>query len=541
MSKNPVERRIELLGDAWMQASEDPALRLLVWRVPANAARLLAAFFEAQKHPGDWNAPDYFLRLDTPFDTGFGYSRALKQALHASYLGSQSALREQGVELGWPGPGPSHPDSALGVVEVLDSFAAYHQVHLRYLAVVLEPERTTSADAFARWMDAALAAAPSPALRLVLVDTHEDPRWQPLLERHAAIARRIEPPLDMFDIARETAAQSGGAGPAVAYRQMLSDLMTVLERGSATQLAQRVERPLALAQRHGWPDQQVVLNMMLAGGWLKEKQYPQAIASYRQSRECGLQALAVQHPAARDLVMQSWYGEAGTWFVAGQPGRAAETYVAAAKAAAEIPNPMFVIEGYRMAAFCLAQDGQREAARAHGLEAIRAAKPLPPADRRTTTLPQTLQDLLLLQDRPRAQKLEQCAASYLQAVAALHAQAEAQAAQLGPRPDSAQLDRIESALHAGFEQAFHRVAQERERLIQGGDAFFRKVVAVGRDFLHPTWNGLPDIRHPLDNAIPAWTEPPATQPLPDPSALTGSAAACDAQAPGRSGLTEATA
>ncbi|WP_272929849.1 hypothetical protein [Xanthomonas cerealis] len=31
------------------------------------------------------------------------------------------------------------------------------------------------------------------------------------------------------------------------------------------------------------------------------------------------------------------------------------------------------------------------------------------------------------------------------------------------------------------------------------------------------------------------------QPLPDPSALTGSAAACDAQAPGRSGLTEATA
>jgi hypothetical protein len=31
------------------------------------------------------------------------------------------------------------------------------------------------------------------------------------------------------------------------------------------------------------------------------------------------------------------------------------------------------------------------------------------------------------------------------------------------------------------------------------------------------------------------------QPLPDSSALTGSAAACDAQAPGRSGLTEATA
>lgn len=53
MSKNPVEQRIALLRDEWMQASDDPALRLFVWRVPANALRLLAAFFEAQKHPGD--------------------------------------------------------------------------------------------------------------------------------------------------------------------------------------------------------------------------------------------------------------------------------------------------------------------------------------------------------------------------------------------------------------------------------------------------------------------------------------------------------
>ncbi|WP_240796121.1 hypothetical protein [Xanthomonas oryzae] len=94
--------------------------------------------------------------------------------------------------------------------------------------------------------------------------------------------------------------------------------------------------------------------------------------------------------------------------------RAAQSYLSAAQSAAEIPNPLFVIEAYRMAAFCLAQDGQREAARNYGLEAVRAAKPLPSEDRRSTTLPQTLQDLLVLQDKRRAHKIEQCAATYLQ-------------------------------------------------------------------------------------------------------------------------------
>ncbi len=49
VSKNPVEQRIALLRDEWMQASDDPALRLFVWRVPANALRLLAAFFSRHR------------------------------------------------------------------------------------------------------------------------------------------------------------------------------------------------------------------------------------------------------------------------------------------------------------------------------------------------------------------------------------------------------------------------------------------------------------------------------------------------------------
>ena len=56
---------------------------------------------------------------------------------------------------------------------------------------------------------------------------------------------------------------------------------------------------------------------------------------------------------------------------------------------------------------------------------------------------------------------------------------------------------------------------EREQLIAGGDSFFRKVVSVGRELLHPGWNGLPDVRHPQAKSMTEWSEPPGYLSLPD--------------------------
>ncbi len=519
MHDTPMLRGIQRLSDAWLAAAADPSRRLLVWRLPANASRLLAAFFEMQRHDQGRDTPDYFLRVDTPYELGFRYSRQIKQTLLERYLGSQDELRGQGITLGWRGPHAEHPDSAAGVVQVLDSFAEHHGSHLRLLAAVLEPERMVLGDGFERWVDAALAASPGDRLRLVLVDTEEDPRWQPLLERHASVAARIAAPVDMFAIARDTASQSGGTGPEVLYRQLLADLMLLLERGSPQQVVGRAERALGLAQRHGWQEQASVVQMMVAGAWLKAGDHGQAITAYRQARSAADAARSAGNAAAPELVMQSWFGEAGCWLTAKNPERAAQTYLQASTSAASIPHPMFQLEGQRMAGYCLLQHGKREEARTQLLEAIRIAKPLSAQDRKATTLPQALWDLLQLQDLRRAEKIQLTAPAYLDQTAALHAQAEEAAAKLGPAPTRTQLDVIDAQLHAGLEQTFHRTQQERERLVQGGDEFFRKIVAVGREFLDPHWNGLPTIEHPLDHEIPVWSEPPAMQPLPDPGPL----------------------
>jgi tetratricopeptide (TPR) repeat protein len=531
MAKNPVEKRVDTLRNLWLEHTEDPQVRVLVWRIPDNADRMLQAFFEMQQHPGDWTTPDLFLRFDAPFDTGFGYSRALRQALADSYIDSKDSLREQGVAADWPFTRLPHHDSASGTMAVLASFAQHHQAqlaHLRYVNAVLAPNGVAGQDAWEAWLDAALhspgLASDASLVRLTLVDTMSDRRWQALAQRHGARVRVVEAPIDMFDIARETVAQAGGSGPTVAYRQLLTDVITLVEKGSAAQTAARAEKAMQIAQREQWPDQQVVLQMAVAGAYVKEKNYADAIKRYRDARVCATQAEQDKHPMAADLIMQTWFGEAGVWLVAKQPEKAAQAYRSAAEQAQRVPNPMFEIEGFRMAGYCYAQARQEKLARDHGALALRAAKAIDPAERPLTTMALALQDLLRLQDPGRTEKLERCAADYQAAVAAAHLQAEQQAGKLGAQPSSADLEKIESAMHARFETGFQRQRQEREHLIAGGDEFFRKVVALARELLNQLWNGLPEVKHPLDKDVPEWSEPPQFTKLPDPSGLIDGAA-----------------
>lgn len=516
-ANNPVMQCLDHLRDRWLEAGEDPQWRVLVWRVPDNATRLLEAFFAAQQQPETASTPDLFLRFDAPFETGFGYSRALKDALLLGYAEGRDDLDNQDIPIDWNGAFEQHPDTPVGFLALLDSFARHHREHLRHVAAVLMPESTASAASMIDWLDAALQSPIPEQLRLVVADTQSHPRWQALVERHPRHLRLIETPIDLFDVARATAAQSGaghGSGPAATYRQLLADCMRLLDCGTAAQVAQRADRALQLAEREQWPDQQVVMHMLVAGAYLKEQAYREAIVRYRCARKCAQAAQAQGHPAGSELVMQSWFGEASALVAAKQLELAAKAYVDAAQAAKAVPNALFVIEGYRMAGQCLAQDRQTEPAREHYMLGLAEARGLDSATRAVTTFPLLLQDLLKLQDTPRAERIARTAASYKTALERSRSEAEAQAAKLGDAPLHAELEQVDARMLARWEASYTRLIDEREKLIGGGDIFFRKVVSVARELLHPGWNGLPEVRHPLDKALPEWSDPPAFLALP---------------------------
>jgi hypothetical protein len=63
MAMNPVEQRVLQMCQAWAAFRDDPAARLLVWRIQEDALRMVDVFIEMQKHQTALTTGDTFVLL----------------------------------------------------------------------------------------------------------------------------------------------------------------------------------------------------------------------------------------------------------------------------------------------------------------------------------------------------------------------------------------------------------------------------------------------------------------------------------------------
>ncbi|ELY2515487.1 hypothetical protein SMB84_004127, partial [Cronobacter malonaticus] len=198
-AKNPTEHAISKLELSWLDQTDDPAIKLIVWRVPASGESLLNAFFALQQHPEGRSVPDLFVTLDTPFDTGYGYS----QALARDFLESVEATPDARP---WEGERFLPCYHAAALCALLEDFARVHQDDLRHAIVILKPSAMSDIAAFNRWLTQWLAA-PAQRVRLLLTDTTEQPLWQTLVNAHAQQVRLLTDEPDAMQVMQQTARQ----------------------------------------------------------------------------------------------------------------------------------------------------------------------------------------------------------------------------------------------------------------------------------------------------------------------------------------------
>ena len=130
-------------------------------------------------------------------------------------------------------------------------------------------------------------------------------------------------------------------------------LVTLVEKGTADQVIAKSADALAFARRQKWADQEVVVKMLVGGALLKEQRFEEAIKNYHDARQAATQATAAGHPAGKQLILQTWFGEAGAHFAADRAAQAADCYDEAAVIAQGIPNLILAIEAFRMSASLL--------------------------------------------------------------------------------------------------------------------------------------------------------------------------------------------
>lgn len=509
-ARNPTEQLMAQLEAQWLEASEDPAARLFIWRVRANAESIVHAFIALQQQPpSDYSAPDLFIGFMAPFDTGYGYSRALADELIERYEASEDAQ-------GWDFESRLPCFSAAQWQTLLGDFAEHHREQLRYVVAVMTPEHISDEAALQRWLQQNVERIAA-GVRVMLIDTLEQPTWQALQQAFPQRVRLITPDIDGMSLMQQTASQlSDRDGDRLRCRQFMTDAVLLLERGTAQQVEARAGMALAIARKKGWLEQQVVMHNIIGGGWVKGNAAAKAVEEYRLAQQV---AQGIGDPSLRaTLQMQSAFGEGGAWFSAGEYQKAAGAYRLAAGLAQMAGNRMLAIEGMRMAGRCLVLGGEESQAMADYAQAIHAARPLSAEERTQTTLPLALQDLLHIQDDKRAQELEHCAEEYQQRKQQLILRAEGEVAQQGATPQAVKL--AENRLQQGLEQSFQQARSQREQLILEGYPGFRQAIAIGRQYLHPHWNGLPEIAHPFDAPTGEWSQMPQSMALPSEDAAS---------------------
>ena len=520
--RNPVEKRFARLHDLWLEQTIHPHLRAIVLRAPGHSQRMIEAFLALQQFNGEFATPDLFIRLDPAFEAGFSYSRELRHELIEIYEHNREQFAKQGVTAPWDEATQTGFESAAGFMETGLSLARH--LGNQVISIVLQPRRISAIESFEEWLDAALQVPVSPddtgLLRLVLLDDEESRVWQALAERHAAHITVVNASVDMLEVAREVAAQSGGGGGAqVFYRQLYTDMLTLLHHGDAAAVERKAADAMQLAAREGWSEQCAIVDMMVGGAWLKARDFPRSIERYRAARATAQEIVNTDASTGLILIVQSWMAEGGAWVADGDMLQGARAFEEAAVAAKQIPHVLFAIEGYRSAAQCWYTCGERNKALDTAMLGIREARQMPDADRPSSTVPILLNDLLRMHDPDRCKRIAHLAANYEKQVRQAQKEADRATVCLGPHPDSQAVKAIEERLLQTYEQAFQSLLATREQLIAQAGDIFQRSVALGRQWLHPTWAGLPDVRHPLDLDTEEWSSAPEFAVLPDPQAM----------------------
>ena len=494
MTLNPVEQRLAELAGYWQTFRNDASKRFLIWQANANALRMFQCFFEVQKHETDYTTGDLFIVFDTPFHNAIQYSRSLKESLVGQYQASHEDLIGQGITPDWQFRPEDVPDSASGFVQSLLSFHAKHGEDTGHLAVAFMPIQVDDDDAFASWLTRLLSTNLPERLRFVVVDSQETPRLDQLIASKHKLIAVDAPQIDALTVAQETFAQEGAVGPAAVFRNLLMGLMTLVEKAPVNKVKQKAADALLFARRQKWADQEVVINMLVAGALLKEKSFDGALKEYRNARKAAEQATAEGHPSGQQLIVQTLFGEAGVHLAADDLDNATACYDQAAALAQRLPDFILSIEALRMGAFCLARMKDFKPAVERGEQALAMGEQMEPDQRPNSTLSIAAVDLLRILDQERIGQMEHVKFRLNEQINNSQKKLDSRAAELEQSTGNGLIQQAEKDLVEETARTEQGATQQVSKLAQDGSERFLKTFIRSRELLSDSW--------PLDTLFP---------------------------------------
>ena len=251
---NPIQQRMELLGEMWNDAVKNPDVNVVVFRVLKNDEDIIDAFFDYMLGV-DTDIMDIAIQFKTPMNRTETFGRELLQELHYIVQQWNSSNKSDDVpftSIDWKpdysaqtskNPTSLFVNNINVLTERLDLPDEVFVAPILYLHV-------SDAKKANDWIENILKSELHPKVKIVVTDTYEEPLFNSCIEKYPGIIALIKPELNMPKAMEQIAAMGNPNDPETQYRVAFMKLTNAVAAQKDVEVKQHSGTCIQIATEH---------------------------------------------------------------------------------------------------------------------------------------------------------------------------------------------------------------------------------------------------------------------------------------------------
>ncbi|HEX5150765.1 MAG TPA: hypothetical protein VFW07_04925 [Parafilimonas sp.] len=368
MQSNPIQQRIELIGEKWEEAKANKDARIIRIKCQADEEEMVDTFYT------------YMIGTDTPvLDIAFHFDSAcnnlnlfstslLKELEEVIYIWNNS--RKSGnidyVPVNWAPDYTLQKDKnpATLFVSNFNSLAKKLDLEDGLFTVAIFKRAIYDKD-FIVWLQHAIKANISPAVKFLIHDTIAKPFFQKLSIELPLTISTIPLNLNMSKAMEQIASMGDPKDPATGYRREFMKMMNAMSANDENEAEKCGQKCIDIATQNlskdpYWILQVVVVYNALGNDKIKHKKKPEALAFAHKAVETAIASKTYFDNEVPDVLMAQTLMFRGTvFFIQGDNGNAFSDFNIAFDAYKKQGNMPLAIEACRMAGKTALKNGQK--------------------------------------------------------------------------------------------------------------------------------------------------------------------------------------
>lgn len=393
----PIIARLEKLKGQYRAFIDDPAARVLLWKLAADETRMLEAL--VQQNAITAETGDAILEVPCQFEHRFDYGIVIVHDLDEMLDQVAEALGDSGPpQPVWMPPypptslerrpGAPAPDQQY-LVQAMHSLWEHMQPQAKHLTLVLEPRSVADPGQYVGWLDDLVPLLDDEKVRYIVPHDGTQPLLLALGARYKGRVTMADANLDMPGAYEEIALRTKDVNePPGQFRLQFIKLGKALGNKNLPQARAEAAPAIAVAQQQGWPHLEFAAYQALATGELGLGDTNAAMLSFTKAGDAATRAVGGGAEWAEGLVMQSRLGMGAVAVTMGAWPLGAKLYAEQAlPSAVKTQDKLAQLDCLRMAAYCEERGGQYDAAWQHLTQCLNLGREMSPEQREASTLP----------------------------------------------------------------------------------------------------------------------------------------------------------